>query len=311
MRVVFAGTPDFAVPALKALIENDRWRPLAVLTQPDRPSGRGRKLKFGPVKQVATDAGIEVLQPTSLKPPESQDMLARLKPDLLVTAAYGLLLPPNVLEIPKHGCWNLHASLLPRWRGASPINQAILHGDDETGISLMQMDEGLDTGPVLMSRSTAIAAEETAGELHDRLAGLAAELLVAALESLEGGKLPEPVAQDDALATHAPLINKSDARLDWHQPAEQLARMVRAYHPWPVAFAELEGMDFRIHRARAVSDINASPGSLVRHHDNSYSNRDAIVVACGSGALEILELQAPGRKRVTARDWLNSHPDWR
>ncbi len=307
MRLVFAGTPDFAVPALKALVANHPWRPLAVLTQPDRPAGRGRKLKVGPVKQVAIDAGIEVLQPTSLKSIESREMLLGLEPDLLVTAAYGLLLPPNVLEIPKYGCWNLHASLLPRWRGASPINQAILHGDDRTGVSLMQMDEGLDTGPVLMSRSTAIGAEESAGELHDRLAGLAAELLVAALSSLEAGNLPDAVVQDDGLATHAPLIDKSDARLDWHQPAVELARMVRAYHPWPVAFAELYGMEFRIHRARPVSGINAAPGSLIRDHDN----RDAIVVACGSGALQILELQAPGRKRVTARDWLNSHPDWR
>lgn len=307
MRLLFAGTPDFAVPALKALIENERWRPLAVLTQPDRPAGRGRKLKFGPVKQVAVDAGIEVLQPTSLKPDDARARLVDLRPDLVVTAAYGLLLPRSVLDLPAHGCWNLHASLLPRWRGASPINQAILHGDEHTGISLMQMDEGLDTGPVLMSRSTAIGAQETAGELHDRLAVLAAELLVEAMNSLQAGQVPDPVAQDDRLATHAPLISKSDARMDWHQPATKLARMVRAYHPWPVAFAELEGMDFRIHRARAVSGIEAEPGSLVRHRDN----RDAVVVACGSGALEIFELQAPGRKRVTARDWLNAHPDWR
>ena len=307
MRIVFAGTPDFAVPALQAMVGQPRWRPVAVFTQPDRPAGRGRKLKFGPVKQVAVDAGIDVFQPNSLKSPESRAPLIDLQPDLLVTAAYGLLLPTAWLAAPRHGCWNLHASLLPRWRGASPINQAILAGDTETGISLMQMDEGLDTGPVIMTAATAIGAEETAGELHDRLAPLAAELLIEALQRLEAGALPEPETQDDDLATHAPLIRKSDARLDWRLPARQLARMVRGYHPWPVAFAELEGVEFRIHRAHAVTGSGGVPGTLVRDH----SERDVIAVACGEGILEILELQAAGRKRVTARDWLNAHPDWR
>jgi methionyl-tRNA formyltransferase len=307
MRILFAGTPEFAVPALTALIEHERWRPLAVLTQPDRPAGRGRRLNFGPVKQVAVDAGIDVLQPLSLKNSEAREPLADLRPDLLVTAAYGLLLPSAVLDLPTHGCWNLHASLLPRWRGASPINQAILAGDDQTGISLMQMDVGLDTGPVLMRRKTDIGAEETAGELHDRLAISAAELLIEALERMEAGNLPEPEHQDERLVTHAPLINKSDARLDWHESADFLARMVRAYHPWPVAFAELEGIEFRLHRARAADGRGAAPGALVR----DQGNRDAIAVGCGEGLLEILELQAPGRKRVSARDWLNAHPDWR
>ncbi|QOC22292.1 methionyl-tRNA formyltransferase [Wenzhouxiangella sp. AB-CW3] len=306
MRVVFAGTPDFAVPALKALIDHAKWYPAAVFTQPDRPAGRGRKLKFGPVKQVAVDAGIDVFQPHSLRTPEARAPLADIQPDLLVTAAYGLLLPPAVLELPAHGCWNLHASLLPRWRGASPINQAVIAGDRQTGISLMQMDQGLDTGPVIMQAATEIGAEETAGQLHDRLAPLAAELLVEALEQLETDRLPEPVPQDNAQATHAPLIRKSDARLDWHRPADQLARMVRGYHPWPVTFAELQGIEFRIHRARALPGEGGQPGQLVRGNDI-----DGIAVACGEGVLEILELQAPGRKRVTARDWLNAHPDWR
>ncbi len=306
MRVVFAGTPDFAVPALQALIGHSRWRPSAVFTQPDRPAGRGRKLKPGPVKQVAVDAGIDVFQPSSLKTPDSRAVLVEMQPDLLVTAAYGLLLPAPVLDLPAHGCWNLHASLLPRWRGASPINQAVLSGDRETGISLMQMDEGLDTGPVIMKSAIVIGSEETAGEVHDRLAPLAADLLIEALERLEAGRLPEPEPQDDGLATHAPLIRKSDARLDWQQPAGQLARMVRGYHPWPVAFAELEGVEFRIHRARAAAGNGGVPGTLVRGH----ADRDVIAVACGEGVLEILELQAAGRKRVTARDWLNAHPDW-
>ena len=258
------------------------------------------------LESFAVDAGIDVFQPRSLKSPDSRSALQAIRPDLLVTAAYGLLLPRAVLDLPAHGCWNLHASLLPRWRGASPINQAILAGDEQTGISLMQMDEGLDTGPVIMEAATAILDEETAGELHDRLAPLAADLLTDALDRLESGCLPEPRPQDDALATHAPLINKADARLDWHLPAAELARRVRGYHPWPVAFAELDGVDFRIHRARAVPGQGGAPGTLVRG-----GGQDAVVVACGEGMLEILELQAPGRKRVSARDWLNAHPDWR
>ncbi|MFW5927077.1 MAG: methionyl-tRNA formyltransferase [Wenzhouxiangella sp.] len=301
MRILFAGTPDFAVPALVAMIESGRFRPRAVLTQPDRPAGRGRRLRPGPVKRTAIDAGIEVLQPSSLKSASSRDMLAAFAPDLIVTAAYGLILPAPVLEMPRHGCWNLHASLLPRWRGASPVNQAILAGDDETGVSLMQMDTGLDTGPVLLKRATAIGPEETAGQLHDRLALIAADLAIDALRRLEGGTLPEPEIQDERRATHAPLIKRSDARLDWNEPAEVLARMVRGYHPWPVAHAELEGREVRIHRARAADDGGGrAPGSVI---DGS---RDVVRVACGRGVLEILELQEAGRRRVSARDWWNA-----
>lgn len=299
MRIVFAGTPAFAVPALRALIDSVAWRPVAVLTQPDRGAGRGRKLRFGPVKQLAAESGIDVLQPSSLKQPDARAALAAYRPDLLVTAAYGLLLPRAVLDIPPFGCWNLHASLLPRWRGASPINQAILAGDARTGISLMQMAAGLDTGPVILQRATAIGAEETAGGLHDRLAEMAAEVLVEGLTRLEDGSLPSPQPQDDALATHAPLISKSDARIDWHLPAVEIDRLIRAYHPWPVAWGGLDGTsDIRFHRARPVEG-SGRPGSVLDADDR-------LVVACGEGALEILELQAPGRKRVSARDWLNA-----
>ncbi len=294
MRIVFAGTPSFAVPALKALLADVRWRPIAVLTQPDRPAGRGRKTGFGPVKQCAVDAGIDVLQPPSLRTVQAQAALAALRPELLVTAAYGLLLPAEVLQIPEHGCWNLHASLLPRWRGASPINQAVLAGDERTGISLMQMDVGLDTGPVLLQAATDIGSDETAGELHDRLAGLAAELLIDGLERLKAGSLPAAQPQNSELATHAPLIGKSDAELDWHRPAEELARAVRAYHPWPVAFAEIEGRSWRILKARATAGA-AQPGKLVKDRAP-----DAVAVGCGRGVLEIFELQAPGRRAVAA-----------
>lgn len=307
LRTIFAGTPDFAVPALELLIASDH-PPLAVLTQPDRGAGRGRKLRVGPVKQCALDAGIEVLQPASLKPADSHALIAGLKPDLLITAAYGLLLPRAVLAIPAHGCWNLHASLLPRWRGASPINQAVLAGDEQTGVSLMQMEAGLDTGPVLLQAATRIGAEETAGELHDRLAIMAAEVLADGLQRLVDGRLPEPTVQDDRKATHAPLIQREDARLDWRRPAELLARQVRAYNPWPVAFAEIEGLSCRVFQAQAVSrdDKNTEPGQLIR----GQGRGGRIVVACGEDALAIESLQAPGRRRVSARDWLNAHPDW-
>jgi methionyl-tRNA formyltransferase len=302
MRIVFAGTPAFAVPSLRALIDSDRWRPVAVLTQPDRGAGRGRKLRFGPVKQLAVEAGIDVLQPDSLKSDEARGRLADYRPELLVTAAYGLLLPRSVLDMPAHGCWNLHASLLPRWRGASPINQAILAGDAETGISLMQMDPGLDTGPVILRRATAIGPEESAGELHDRLSELAAELLLDALSRLAEGRLPPAEAQEDQRATHAPLIAKSDAEIDWRAPAAEIDRMIRAYQPWPVAWGRLGAAEgVRFHRARPT-EAAGEPGEILRH-----AAPGRLVVACGEGALEILELQMPGRKRVSARDWLNAH----
>lgn len=306
-RIVFAGTPDFACPALAALIEHDR--PIAVMTQPDRPAGRGRKLAASPVKRLAVEAGIEVLQPPSLKDEESVQTLAKQQPDLLVTAAYGLLLPKRVLELPRLGCWNLHASLLPRWRGASPIQQAILAGDTHTGITLMQMDTGLDTGDVLAWTETAIGARETAGELHDRLAHMAADLLVDSLKRQSAGTLASPIPQDDSRATYAPLIRKSDAAIDWRLDADTVARQVRAYNPWPVAFGEVAGTQLRIFnaRARAADTLDHEPGALI----TQAGFPDSIRVACGQNVLEILELQAPGRKRVSAAQWLNSRPDWR
>ncbi len=309
LRTVFAGTPEFAVPALQALIETEH-RPLAVLCQPDRPAGRGRQLRVGPIKACAQAAGIEVLQPVSLRTDAAQAALLELDLDLIVTAAYGLLLPQAVLSMPRLGCWNLHASLLPRWRGASPINQAILAGDAQSGMTLMQMDRGLDTGPVLLESATPIGPNETAGQLHDRLSDLAADLLTDALNRLVDNRLPEPRPQNDELATHAPLIQREDARLDWTRPAELLARQVRAYNPWPVAFGQVKGIDLRVFEAAAIAgsieNINGSPGEVLRGEGDG----EAIVVACGQGALALRSLQAPGRKRVSARDWLNGHPDW-
>jgi len=306
-RIVFAGTPEFACPALARLIE--RAPPVAVLTQPDRPAGRGRKLTPGPVKRLAEQAGIPVLQPVSLKKAAAREPLEALRPDLLITAAYGLLLPRAVLDLPRHGCWNLHASLLPRWRGASPIQQAILAGDEVTGITLMRMDPGLDTGPMLMTRETAIAAHESAGELHERLAALAAELLDDALDRLLDGRLPKARPQNDAQATHAPLIRKQDARIDWSSDADLISRQVRAFNPWPVAHGQLNGVPLRIFRAEPEPEAEhgAPAGALI----TDAGHPDSIRVACGRGALRLLELQAPGRKRVRASEWLNAHPDWR
>ena len=306
LRLLFAGTPEFAVPALQALIASGRL-PLAVLTQPDRAAGRGRRLLPGPVKQLALAHQLPVLQPPSLRDPPAIQAIADLQPDLLITAAYGLILPQAVLDLPRLGCWNLHASLLPRWRGASPIHQAILHGDEETGVSLMQMEAGLDSGPVLAAVRTAIGAGETTGALHDRLAPMAASLLLEVLEDLEAGRPPVPQRQDPAKVTHAPLIAKGDAQLDWWQPAEVLARAVRAYDPWPVAHAEIAGQMVRLFDARAGADHDLPPGTLVRGH----GRRDAVIVACARGSLEIGALQAPGRKRLPAGEWFNAHPDWR
>jgi methionyl-tRNA formyltransferase len=305
LRTVFGGTPQFAVPALQALIASGH-SPMAVLCQPDRPAGRGRRLRVGPVKACALDAGIDVFQPPSLRDEAARAPLIELQPDLIVTAAYGLLLPPAVLALPRRGCWNLHASLLPRWRGASPINQAILAGDGETGITLMQMDAGLDTGPILMTASTPIGPEESAGELHDRLSLIAADLLRQALEAIVSGQPPTPQAQDNSRATHAPLIQRDDARLDWSRPAEALARQVRAYNPWPVAFGTVRGVELRVFEARVVEDLCGEPGALLQ----GQGDGEALIVACGQGALALREIQAAGRKRVSARDWLNGHPDW-
>ncbi|NKI35854.1 methionyl-tRNA formyltransferase [Wenzhouxiangella sp. XN79A] len=306
-RLVFAGTPAFAVPALDvALADADV---LAVLTQPDRPAGRGRSLRPGPVKQHALAAGVPVLQPERLTGEADRAALLELEPDLLVTAAYGLLLPPTVLDWPREGCWNLHASLLPRWRGASPIQQAIRAGDHRSGISLMQMDPGLDTGPVRLHAAVAIEPEDTAADLHDRLAVLAAEVLREALARRADGTLPAPIAQDETRATHAPRIRKDDARIDWTADAASIARHIHAYNPWPVAFTELVDQPVRIFRARPIElDVgDTAPGQLL----TGRGVPDELRVACGRGALSILELQAPGKRRMTASDWLNARPEWR
>ena len=302
MRIVFAGTPDFAVPSLRAAARHNEV--VAVYTQPDRPAGRGRGLQASPVKREAIQRGIPVLQPEDFKSRLSKDALRALQPDLMVVVAYGLLLPRSVLAIPQYGCWNVHASLLPRWRGAAPIQRAIEAGDSETGVCLMQMEAGLDTGPVLLEQRTPIGANETGGQLHDRLAELGAQVLADGLGLLRVGVRVPPKPQADEGATYARKLDKSEARLDWARPAIELERKVRAFNPWPVAEATLGGERLRIHGAIAIEVAHpATPGSVLA------AGRDGIDVACGEGALRIRVLQREGGKAITAADFLNARRD--
>ena len=302
MRLVFAGTPDFAVPSLVAAAS--RQEVVAVYTQPDRPAGRGRTLTPSPVKRAAVERGIPVLQPESLKSQVARDALAALQPDVLIVVAYGLILPPKILAIPKFGCWNVHASLLPRWRGAAPIQRAIEAGDTQTGVCLMQMEAGLDTGPVLLSQSLDIDAEETGGQLHGRLAALGAQVLADGLGLLRAGIRPVPRPQPAAGVTYAHKLDKAGAKLDWTQPATELANKVRAFNPWPMAEAQVAGERLRIHAAVAVPrERDASPGTLLA------AGRDGLDIACGEGALRIRTLQRDGGKAITAADFLNARRD--
>jgi methionyl-tRNA formyltransferase len=299
-RIAFAGTPDFAAPSLRALAGFGAALPL-VLTQPDRPAGRGRRLTASPVKELALELGLTVAQPATLREPALLPGFAD-PPDLMVVIAYGLLLPRALLEWPRLGCINLHASLLPRWRGAAPIQRAVLAGDSTTGISVMQMDVGLDTGPVHSTKSTAIAANETGGALHDRLAALAAEALVETLPSILSGS-SVAVPQREELATLAPKLTKSEARLNWREPALALERRVRAFNPWPVAEALLsDGRRLRVFAAEALErPATAAPGTIVA------AGRDGIDVAAGTGSLRLKRIQPPSGRVMDVEAYLAAH----
>ena len=299
MNIIFAGTPEFARVALTVLHAAGHTI-AAVLTQPDRPAGRGMKLKPGPVKQEALRLGLPVWQPTSLKTAEIQDELRALNADLMVVAAYGLILPQAVLDMPRHGCLNIHASLLPRWRGAAPIQRAILAGDTQTGITIMQMDAGLDTGAMLRSDAIPIAPDDTSASLHDKLAVLGGQALIAVLGQLDSDTL-EPIAQPDEGACYAVKISKAEAVLDFNRPATELARAVRAYNPVPGAATMLHGTPLKIWSAH-IADQNGVPGHVVAVDTRS------IVVACGTGALTITEVQPAGGKRQSVSQFLAGHP---
>lgn len=296
MRLVFAGTPEFAASALRALLDAGHEISL-VLTQPDRPAGRGMSLQPSPVKRQALAAGIEVFQPNSLRDLEAQNRIRDAVPEVMVVAAYGLILPQAVLDIPRLGCLNIHASLLPRWRGAAPIQRAILAGDAETGVCIMQMEAGLDTGPVLRSQAILIAQNDTAGTVHDKLAELGARLVVGTLAELPITARPQP----ESGVTYAAKIEKAEARLDWHLPAAEVERRVRAFNPFPGALASFDGHSVKVWRAECVS-TEGEPGRILA------ADKHGIVVGCGQNALRLLELQKAGGRRLSADQFLAGTP---
>ncbi|WP_291993525.1 methionyl-tRNA formyltransferase [Candidatus Accumulibacter sp. ACC003] len=292
MKLIFAGTPEFAALALRAIIAADHQVAM-VLTQPDRAAGRGLAFRPSPVKQLALAAGIEVLQPPTLKDAAAQELIRAVGAEAIVVAAYGLILPPAVLDMPTFGCINIHASLLPRWRGAAPVQRAILAGDAATGVCIMQMDAGLDSGPVLLSESLAIAADDTAASLHDKLAQLGARLIVEALAGLPLPGQPQPPGG----ATYAAKIGKAEAILDWRLPAAKLAACVRAFNPFPGASCSVNGQILKLWRADAVAG-EGLPGEIL------VADRNGVIVACGEGALRVTELQKAGGKRLSAAQFL-------
>ncbi len=303
MRIIFAGTPQIAATVLSALLGASDHQIVAVYTQPDRPAGRGRKLQASPVKQLAQQYGIDVLQPQSLRSPEEQSQLIQYDADLMVVVAYGLILPSEVLAIPRLGCWNVHVSLLPRWRGAAPIQRAIEAGDRQTGVTIMQMDTGLDTGDILLQSAIGIDQYETSGQLHDRLADLGAKALLETLVLAVRGQLAS-TQQDDVLATYAKKLSKAEAQIDWHQSAQQIERKIRAFSPWPVCFTTLADVTIRIHQAQILSDqCDAKPGEIIA------VSQQGIDVATGQGVIRILVAQFPGAKPLPVRDLVNSKAD--
>ncbi|MBU4684669.1 methionyl-tRNA formyltransferase [Cedecea davisae] len=303
LRIIFAGTPDFAARHLDALLSSQH-QVVGVFTQPDRPAGRGKKLMPSPVKVLAEEKGIPVFQPATLRKAENQQLVADLNADVMVVVAYGLILPLAVLEMPRLGCVNVHGSLLPRWRGAAPIQRSLWAGDAETGVTIMQMDVGLDTGDMLYKLSCPIEAEDTSGTLYDKLAGLGPEGLLDTLQQLASGTA-KPEVQDEALVTYAEKLSKEEARIDWNLSAVQLERCIRAFNPWPMSWLEIDGQPLKVWRASVIpAQANAAPGTIVA------VSKSGIQVATSDGILNLEELQPAGKKAMKAQDLLNSRREW-
>ena len=300
LRIIFAGTPDFAASALAEII-NSEHQVVAVYTQPDRPAGRGRKLRASPVKDLALEHDIPVLQPENLKETETQETLRSFNADVMVVAAYGLILPQVVLDTPRLGCLNIHASLLPRWRGAAPIQRAIAAGDKESGITIMQMNAGLDTGDILQLFACPITAEDSGGDLHDRLAEMGATAIVKILNDLDSNKLKLTV-QDDSLATYAHKLDKKEALINWQSSATEIERLIRAFNPWPVAFTYINDKTLRIWQAQTLTDNSDLEAGTVIACD-----KKGIDISCGEGTLRLLKLQPSGSKAMDVTSFMNGH----
>lgn len=306
MRIIFCGTPEFSVPPLQHL-KAAGHEIVAVLTQPDKARGRGQKQQKTPVKQAAEKLGLRVHQPLGLKDPDTQQLLADYQADLMVVVAYGLIIPQTVLDLPRLGCWNIHASLLPRWRGAAPIHRAILAGDKTTGVCIMQMEAGLDTGPVYHCLETAIGPTDTAADLHDRLSEMGAQAIVETISMAENSRLPEPQAQDSAAACYAHKLKKSESRINWQQDAARIERQIRAFNPWPGSHTELNGEPLKIWQAQVI-DVPIKgdflPGEIVAADNNR------LVIQCKSGQLSLLQVQRAGKKRVDIGPFMLAKSDW-
>ncbi|AIX49505.1 methionyl-tRNA formyltransferase [Pantoea eucrina] len=302
LKIIFAGTPDFAARHLDALLASEH-QVTGVFTQPDRPAGRGNKLTPGPVKVLAQTHGIPVFQPKSLRPEENQQLVADLQADIMVVVAYGLILPQAVLSMPRLGCVNVHGSLLPRWRGAAPIQRALWAGDSETGVTIMQMDAGLDTGDMLLKLNCPIGPDDTSASLYDRLAELGPQGLLQTLTMLATNRA-QPEVQDNALATYAEKLSKEEARLDWTLPAAQLERCIRAFNPWPVSYFLIDDQPVKVWQATVLPHQDKQPGEIL------HADKQGIQIATADGVLNLLSLQPAGKKPMSAQDLLNSRREW-
>lgn len=303
LRIIFAGTPDFAARHLDALLSSEH-QIVGVFTQPDRPAGRGKKLMPSPVKVLAEEKGLPIFQPASLRPQDNQQLVADLKADIMVVVAYGLILPKAVLEMPRLGCINVHGSLLPRWRGAAPIQRSLWAGDAETGVTIMQMDVGLDTGDMLYKLSCPITADDTSATLYDKLAHLGPQGLIETLQQLAEGRA-QPQVQDETLATYAEKLSKEEARIDWSLSAIELERCIRAFNPWPMSYLIIDDQPVKVWKASAIeSQRDAAPGTIID------ATKLGIQVATANGVLNLESLQPAGKKAMSAQDLLNSRREW-